>query len=304
MVGVNHPSTIYVIGAAGQLGSALLSSRSVPDDARVVGMRSSDIDITSPNSVETSLTDLAAGDVVLNVAAYTGVDAAETASGAAYAVNADGPAHLAAATSAADAHLIHVSTDYVFPRGSWTFPLEPSDLPADAAPDTVYGASKLAGERAVLRADRDAVVVRTAWLFTGRAPVRDFVTTMRRLEGERDELTVVDDQRGSPTYAPDLADGLWELTARLRSGRSGGGEVLHATNGGDATWCDFARAVFAGIGADPSRVKPCSTAQFPRPAARPAYSVLSAASWARAGLTPLRDWPDALQDALDVSSSG
>ncbi|WP_420712823.1 dTDP-4-dehydrorhamnose reductase [Gordonia sp. MP11Mi] len=301
---MNHPSTIYVIGAAGQLGTAVLSSHAVPAGSRVVAMGSSDIDISSPDSVDAALTDLTTGDIVLNVAAFTDVDGAETERAAAFAVNADGPAHVASATSAAGAHLIHVSTDYVFPRAAWASPLEPSDLPADAVPETVYGASKLAGERAVLRADPNAVVVRTAWVFTGRPPVRDFVTTMQRLEGERDEVTVVDDQRGSPTYAPDLAGGLWELAESLRSGSLGGGEVLHATNGGEATWCDLARAVFAGIGADPSRVKPCSTDQFPRAAPRPTYSVLSAASWVGAGLTPLRDWPDALGDALDASSSG
>lgn len=308
---MNDLSTVYVIGAAGQLGSALVTSPAIPTDVRVVGLRSSDIDITSSVSVGRALADLAAGDVVVNTAAFTDVDGAETARAAAYAVNADGPGHLAAATAAARAHLIHVSTDYVFGRGAsgrgtsgWSSPLEPSDLSDDAQPDTVYGASKLAGERALMAADPSAVVVRTAWVFTGRPPVRDFVTTMRRLEAERDELKVVDDQRGSPTYAPDLAAGLWELAGSIRAGRSHGGSVLHATNAGEATWCDFARAVFTCIGANPERVKPCSTEQFPRPAPRPQYSVLSAKSWAQAGLTPLRDWPDALRNALGAPTSG
>ncbi|MCF8570582.1 dTDP-4-dehydrorhamnose reductase [Gordonia sp. HY002] len=309
MVRVNTPSTVYVIGATGQLGSALLASRAVPAGVRVVGLGSSDVDITTIASVRSALADLHGGDVVINAAAFTDVDGAETSREAAYAVNADGPANLAAATAAARAHLIHVSTDYVFgPAASgsrpWASPLEPSDLRDDAQPDTVYGASKLAGERAMFAADPNGVVVRTAWVFTGRAPVRDFVTTMRRLEGERDELTVVDDQRGSPTYAPDLAGGLWELVARMLAGRSHGGSVLHATNAGEATWCDLARAVFTILGADPERVKPCSTEQFPRPAPRPPYSVLSAKSWEHAGLTPLRDWRDALRNALVAPTSG
>lgn len=306
---MNSPSTVYVIGAAGQLGTALLASRAVPADVRIVGLRSSDIDITSNASVRSALADLRDGDVVVNAAAFTDVDGAETSRDVAYAVNADGPANLAAATAAARAHLIHVSTDYVFGRptsehGPWASPLEPSDLRGDAQPDTVYGASKLAGERAMAAADPNGVVVRTAWVFTGRPPVRDFVTTMCRLEGERDEITVVDDQRGSPTYAPDLADGLWELAASMLAGRSHGGSVVHATNAGEATWCDLARAVFTILGADPERVKPCSTEQFPRPAPRPPYSVLSAKSWKQEGLTPLRDWPDALRDALGAPTSG
>lgn len=304
MVCVNSSPTIYVIGAAGQLGSALLRSDAAPIDAQVIGLRSSDVDLTSPGSVDSALADLSEGDVVVNTAAFTDVDGAETAREAAYAVNADGAARVAAATSAARAHLIHVSTDYVFGGGRRRAPLEPTDLADDAAPNTVYGASKLAGERAVLAADSSAVIVRTAWVFTGRPPVRDFVTTMMRLSGERDEVTVVDDQRGSPTYAADLADGLWELVENIRSGGSTLANVLHATNGGEATWCDLARAVFALIGADPNRVKPCSTEQFPRPAPRPAYSVLSGQSWVRAGLTPLREWPDALRDALGAQTSG
>lgn len=301
---VNNPSTIYVIGAAGQLGSALLGSRDVPADVRVVGLRSADVDVSSRSSVESALVELNEGDVVVNAAAFTDVDRAETSRDAAYAVNADGPANVAAATAGTRAHLIHVSTDYVFGRRAWTGPLEPSDLSADAPPNTVYGASKLAGERAALAADPGTVVVRTAWVFTGRPPVRDFVTTMRRLEAERDELTVVDDQRGSPTYAPDLADGLWELVGSIIAGRSHSGSVLHATNAGEGTWCDLARAVFELVGADPKRVKPCSTAQFPRPAPRPPYSVLSPTTWVQAGLTPLRDWRDALRDALDTTASG
>jgi dTDP-4-dehydrorhamnose reductase len=122
----------------------------------------------------------------------------------------------------------------------------------------------------------------------------NFVRTMARLEGERETLTVVDDQQGSPTWSADLAAGLLELAARTDLP----GGVLHATNGGSTTWCGFARAVFAEIGADPARVQPCATADFPRPAPRPAYSVLSDKAWAAAGLTPLGAWRDALHRAV------
>ncbi|MBB4135755.1 dTDP-4-dehydrorhamnose reductase [Gordonia humi] len=297
-------TTVYVIGAAGQLGTALLRSPAVPGGATVRGLGSTDVDITSAASVDRALADLRAGDVVINAAAFTDVDRAETAPEDAYAVNADGAGNLARAAARAAAELIHVSTDYVFASAAPHRPLEPDDLADDARAATVYGSSKRAGERAVLAAHPAALIVRTAWVFTGVPPVRDFVTTMTRLAADGASPNVVDDQRGSPTYAPDLAAGLWELTGHLIGGRSVERRVLHGTNAGEATWCDLARAVFAAVGADPDRVNPCTTAEFPRPAARPAYSVLSNESWLAAGLTPLRDWRAALSDALGAARSG
>ncbi|MFT4088393.1 MAG: dTDP-4-dehydrorhamnose reductase, partial [Gordonia sp. (in: high G+C Gram-positive bacteria)] len=243
---------IVVVGAAGQLGRAL--SAAFGDDAAVVPLTSADIDLTDDGSVAAALSDLGDGDVVLNAAAYTAVDDAETHRDAAFAVNADGPRRLAAATSSSGARLIHVSTDYVFTAQACTGrPFEPDDLVPSAVPATVYGASKLAGELAVRAEDSSAIVVRTAWVFTGGASSPDFVGTMRRLEEQREQISVVDDQRGSPTYAPDLAEGLVELTRRVQAGESSGA-TLHAVNAGEGTWFDVARAVFAGVGADPQRV--------------------------------------------------
>ncbi len=289
---------VYVIGAAGQLGSALLdASASPPPGVHIRGLTSSDIDLTSDDSVRNALADLTRGDVVINTAAFTDVDGAETSSERAFAVNADGPRRLAQLTAAAGARLVHVSTDYVFGPDVPHRPLTPSDLVAP--PATVYGSSKLAGERAAVAADPTTTIVRTAWVYTGRAPSRDFVTTMRSLEAQRDTITVVDDQTGSPTYAPDLAAGLWEIVDRLTDDPDRvAGKILNATNSGHATWCDLAREVFTGIGADPGRVHPCTTDEFPRPAPRPAYSVLSGQAWSDAGLTPLREWRAALADAL------
>ena len=284
--------TVYVVGAAGQLGRALAATR--PGSATMVGLTSADIDITDADSVRRALADLRRGDVVINAAAYTNVDGAESDADRAFAVNATGAANLAALTAAADARLIQVSTDYVYGAVEDAEPLEPEDLDDSTPPATVYGVGKLAGERAVLDADPDSVVVRTAWVYTGAEGARDFVGTMRRLAGGDDPVSVVDDQRGSPTYALDLAAGLWQLSEQ----GSGGLRVLHATNAGEATWYDLARAAFAGVGADPDRVTPCTTEEFPRPAPRPPYSVLSGRSWAEAGLTPLRDWRDGLAAAL------
>ncbi|MDL9937081.1 dTDP-4-dehydrorhamnose reductase [Gordonia sp. ABSL1-1] len=303
--------SVYLIGAAGQLGRALIAR--IPDTrepARVRPLTSADIDITDATSVAVALAGLTADDVVINTAAYTDVDAAETDRAAAYRVNADGPAHLARATAAVGAWLIHISTDYVFSGSALggtserpdeepeprTTPYEPDESGA-VVPATVYGASKLAGERAALAADGRTTVVRTAWVYTGGPDSRDFVGTMRRLEQTRETVSVVDDQLGSPTYALDLADGLWELVS-IGPVRGIAGATLHATNGGRATWCDVARAVFIEVGADADRVHPCTTAEFPRPAPRPAFSVLSGASWADAGLTPLPEWSAALHRAI------
>ncbi|MGW0039650.1 dTDP-4-dehydrorhamnose reductase [Gordonia sp. NPDC003376] len=298
--------TVWIVGAAGQLGAAL--ARRAPDGIAVRTLTSADVDVTDVASVRAALAGLAAGDVVINASAYTAVDKAEEEPGRAAAVNTDGPAHLAATADAAGAWLIHVSTDYVFdgpaagsggtgapPR---TTPYEPADSESVATSPTVYGATKLAGERAAILAAVSTTVVRTAWVYTGGPDSPDFVGTMRRLEAARDTITVVDDQTGSPTYAVDLADGLWELARRGPRADTGAGEILHATNAGAVTWCEVSRAVFAELGADPTRVRPCTTDEFPRPAPRPAYSVLSPASWAAAGLTPLRDWRVALHAAV------
>lgn len=277
---------LLVTGARGQLGRAVMTL--VPG-AR--GVAHTDLDITDADAVRKLVNP---GDVVINCAAYTAVDRAETDVDAAFAVNATGPGVLARVCAENGARLIHVSTDYVFP-GTGTHPYEPDD---PTGPATVYGRSKLAGEQAVLEFAPEADIVRTAWVYTGAGT--DFVATMRRLEGERDTITVVRDQIGSPTYARDLAAGLLELAGR--PGNPTTPRILHATNAGQASWFELARAVFAGLGADPERVLPCGTEDFPRPAPRPAYSVLSGNSWAAAGLSPLRHWKQALNDALTAIS--
>ncbi|MBT0568475.1 dTDP-4-dehydrorhamnose reductase [Williamsia sp. CHRR-6] len=293
--GEHAPGRVVVVGAGGQVGRLLVGRLS--GHTEVWALTSTDLDITDASAVRHTLADLADTDVVINCAAYTAVDAAETDVQRAEAVNAAGPAHLAQATAAAGAWLIHISTDYVFTDAEAVGrPLEPDDLRADQTPATVYGRTKLAGERAATAADPQTTVVRTAWVYTGQAQTGDFVSTMRRLERQRPEIDVVADQVGSPTYAVDLAGGLVELAAT----RSAAGVTLHATNSGTASWFDLAQAVFAGVGADPDRVRPTTTAAFPRPAPRPAYSALSGRSWERAGLTPLRPWPVALRAALSA----
>jgi dTDP-4-dehydrorhamnose reductase len=179
-----------------------------------------------------------------------------------------------------------VSTDYVF-DGTATRPYGVADEPA---PRTAYGRTKLAGERAVAAAGGDAVVVRTAWVYAAHGS--NFVRTMLRLEAERDTVSVVADQTGSPTWSADLARGL------VQAASSGVTGLLHATNSGATTWHGLARAVFELSGADPARVLPTTTDAFPRPAHRPAYSVLDPASWTAAGLPALPPWQDSLRACL------
>ena len=288
---------VLVTGAGGQLGSDLLDVlRPAADVAFARGLTRADLDITDPFDVADTVAEWARvvrkdGDhrgVVINAAAYTAVDAAEDDEETAYLVNATAPALLAKACGAAGLRLIHVSTDYVFP-GDATRPYEVDD---PTGPRSAYGRTKLAGEVAVRELlPNSGYVVRTAWVYGAHGG--NFVKTMARLQADRDTLTVVDDQRGSPTWSRDLAQGLVELA---RSDAPAG--VYHCTNTGDTTWCGFARAIFEELGTDPSRVQPCTTADFPRPAPRPAYSVLSSAAWTEAGLAPLPDWRSALSQAF------
>ncbi|HEX7302242.1 dTDP-4-dehydrorhamnose reductase [Lentzea sp.] len=266
---------ILVPGGRGQLGHDLAA---LSPDVRAVS--SAELDVTSVTAA-----DLAGATAVVNCAAYTAVDAAETDEDRAFAVNAVGPGLLAEACASAGVPLIHVSTDYVF-SGDAVRPYEPSD---PVGPKTAYGRTKLEGERRVLEAG--GWVVRTAWVYGVHGS--NFVKTMAALESSKPSLSVVDDQTGSPTWSHDLAAGLLELASVLPEQR-----LLHATGGGETTWFGFARAVFEELGADPDRVRPCTTAEFPRPAPRPAYSVLSGEAWAAAGLRPLPHWRDALTAAF------
>lgn len=289
----NAPIRALVTGAGGQLGTDLLAV--LGPAAR--GVTRADLDVADGAAVRAAVGDwaLASRDipgrrVIFNAAAWTNVDGAETDEAAAYAANAAAPAHLALAAESVGATLVHVSTDYVFPGDA----AEPYDVDAPTGPRSAYGRTKLAGEQAVLATSPGSYVVRTAWVYG--ATGGNFVTTMARLERERETLSVVDDQRGSPTWSRDLAAGLVEL-----AGSDAPGGVYHCTNAGDCTWFEFARAVFEELGADPGRVTPCTTADFPRPAPRPAYSVLSDRAWRAAGLAPLRPWRDALRAAFAES---
>lgn len=286
--------SLLVPGGNGQLGRELATRASV---VRAPG--SAELDVTNAGAVVEAVKTLAASaadeghsPVVINASAYTAVDAAETDASRAFAVNADGPRLLAAACAASNVPLIHVSTDYVF-TGDADRPYETDD---PVRPRTVYGTTKAAGEDAVLGSGARAWVVRTAWVYGAYGP--NFVKTMVRLAAQRDTLSVVDDQRGCPTWTGDLATGLLALAEQVVSGDGPSSRVLHCAGGGETTWFGFAQAIFAELGLDPDRVKPCTTEEFPRPAPRPAYSVLSDRAWLEAGLPAMRPWREALTAAF------
>jgi dTDP-4-dehydrorhamnose reductase len=229
-------------------------------------------------------------DVVVNCAAWTDVDGAEAHEQEATRVNGLGPQLLAAACAASGARLVQISTDYVF-DGTATTPY-PEDAPP--APRSAYGRSKAAGETAVRSMLPDSsYIVRTAWLYGEHG--RNFVRTMAGLEATRDTVDVVDDQRGQPTWTRDVAAAIADL---VRHDAPPG--TYHATSSGETTWYGLARAVFEELGTDPDRVRPTTTDRFPRPAPRPAYSVLGHDAWGRAGLSPIRHWREALTESFPL----
>lgn len=271
-----------VTGAAGMLGQDLCGVLEAAGH-EVTRADLPTLDILDPARC---VAQAAGHDVVVNCAAYTAVDAAETDEARAFAVNAVGAANLARAAHAAGAAMVQVSTDYVV-AGSG---VEPYAADAPVAPASVYGRTKAAGEWAVRAECPRTWVVRTAWLYG--AGGKSFPATMRRLAGEREVLGVVADQVGQPTWTVDLAEGILRIVA---AGAPFG--TWHATSSGQCSWFDLARAVFEELGLDPSRVSPIATADFPLPAPRPAYSVLSHDMWTAAGLEPLPPWRDALHRA-------
>ncbi|MGY4653177.1 dTDP-4-dehydrorhamnose reductase [Mycobacterium sp. URHB0021] len=283
---------IVISGAGGMLGR-VLADQARQHGRDVLALTSSQWDITDATAAERFI---GRGDVVINCAAYTKVDAAETDEQRAHAVNVAGPENIAQACARAGAELIHVSTDYVFSGEFEDGQPRPYEIDDETGPLSVYGRTKLAGEFAVLAALPDAHIVRTAWVYQG-ADGADFAAVMRRLAAGDGPVDVVADQVGSPTFVGDLAGALLQVAdGNIRE------PLLHAANEGVASRFDQARAVFEAVGADPERVRPIGTDRHPRPAPRPAYSALSGRQSAAAGLTPLRPWREALAAAL--SSAG
>lgn len=273
--------TRYLItGGGGMLAADL---RTVLEGREVTALRRADLDITDEGAVRAAV---AEHDVVINAAAYTHVDDAEADESTAFAVNATGAGVLAAAAADAGARFVHVSTDYVF-HGDANEPYA-EDAPRD--PLGAYGRTKAAGEELVLR-HPSVYLVRTAWLYGQHGP--NFARTMVRLAGSNPTVNVVVDQVGQPTWSRDLAAAIVSLLdAEAPFG------IYHGTNAGQASWFEFAQAIFAESGLDPDRVRPTDSTAFTRPAPRPSYSVLGHDAWGRAGLDAPRPWREALRAAV------
>ena len=278
---------VLVTGAGGQLGrDTALACAAAGDD--VFAVSRSELDVTDRDAVFGAVTSLRP-DVVLNCAAWTAVDHCESDPGRAFAANALAVRWVAEACHRASAHLVHISTDYVF-DGTKAGPYHEWDVPN---PRSVYGASKLAGEREALALGPGAAVLRTSWVCGEHG--NNMVKTIMRLAGERPQLAFVDDQIGHPSLCADLAPMIRRIALDRRSG------VHHVTNQGAVSWHQFAQAVVAAMGKSPEMVSPISTAdlQPPRPAARPANSVLDNSVLRNAGIDLLPDFRQSLRTLVD-----
>jgi dTDP-4-dehydrorhamnose reductase len=276
-----------ITGGSGQLGIAL--SREL--DSRGIFFHtwnSKELDITQSPIVQVLFSSLSP-DVIVNCAAWTDVDGAESNEHLASRVNSEGAENVALAAKQGQAKLIHLSTDYVFSGESNA----PWEIDAIVNPQSAYGRTKAEGENRVLDSyPENSSIVRTAWLYSPWG--KNFVKTMTRLAIKSDkEVRVVNDQVGQPTSATDLAKQIVDLGL---SGAPSG--IYHGTNAGKATWFELAKEIFIFSGANINRVIPVSSIEYPRPAKRPAYSVLSHDSWAKTAIEPMRDWRIALEKAI------
>lgn len=280
-------SRILVVGAGGMLGHDVLSTLS---DYDITGTTRSQLDITDYSAAKAALEGF---DVVINTAAFTAVDDAETQQELAFAINSDGPRNLARACQLEGSTLIHVSTDYVFDGTAEVGYAENSP----ANPQSVYGASKYAGEQAVLEeCPAQSVILRTSWLYGQHG--HSFPRAILRAGQKKDQLEVVDDQHGQPTWTVDVANMLRNLIDKQISAG-----VFHSTNSGSTTWHGFARKLFELAGWDPERIRASATEAFPRPAPRPAWSVLGHENWSINGLPSPRHWEVALEEAWGAGLS-
>jgi dTDP-4-dehydrorhamnose reductase len=275
-----------VTGAGGMLGQDMVTCLE-RDGETALALTRADLDITDQAAVTATVLGCRP-EIVVNCAGWTAVDEAEAHEDEAFGVNGHGARVVATACAASGARLIHISTDYVFP-GDAGRPYAEHDR---CGPRTAYGRTKLAGELAVAELlPGSGYIVRTAWLYGAHGP--NFVRTMIGLERDREVVDVVDDQHGQPTWTMDVAG---QVIALARSGAPAG--IYHATSSGETTWFGFAREIFRLLGADTARVRPVTSGAYPRPAPRPAYSVLGHDAWASAGIKPIPSWRLGLQQGL------
>ena len=286
---------VVVTGREGQVVRSLIE-RGAASGATIVPLGRPELDLASSAESIAAAIGAQAPDVVISAAAYTAVDKAEGERGLAFAINEHGARAVAAAARDVGVPLIHLSTDYVF-DGSGDRPYAEDDA---TAPSGVYGASKLAGEQAVLAGQPNSAVLRTAWVYSPFGS--NFVKTMLRLAGDREEISVVTDQRGNPTSALDIADGVLAVARNLRDGSDPAYRgVFHMSGAGEASWAEFAEAIFAAsrdAGGPTARVKHIATSDYPTAAKRPANSRLNTDKLANAHGVRLPDWHQSLKDVV------
>lgn len=275
---------IVITGAKGQLGTDLVDLLS-DKGHKVYGYGREELDITNFDQVHQVISNVKP-DVVIHAAAYTKVDLAESEQDQAFLVNAYGTRNVAVASEAVGAKLVYVSTDYVFDGAANT----PYNEFSPTNPMSVYGKSKLAGEQFVRDLHSKFFIVRTSWVYGKNG--NNFVKTMLKLAQERDELKVVDDQVGCPTYTVDLAHCILDLIQTEKYG------IYHVSNSGHCSWYEFAKAIFEEAGLE-VKVNPCTTKDFPRPAPRPAYSVLEHMALRLNGFKEMPYWRDSLKSYFE-----
>ena len=283
---------LLVTGRNGQVATSLAERAAAHPGIEVLALGRPELDLENPATVEAAIAD-ARPDLVVNAAAYTAVDKAESDSGRAFAANRDGAAAAARAAARLGVPVIHLSTDYVYP-GDKPSPYVESDA---TGPSSVYGQSKFEGEQAVMAAHPQALIFRTSWVYSPFGA--NFVKTMLRIGKDRDVVRVVADQHGNPTSAIDIADAILRLAPGLGSTPAGG--IYHLCGSGSTTWCGLAQAIFAESGkrgGPAPRVEAITTAEYPTPARRPANSRMDTAAFtARFGFA-LRPWPDAVAETV------
>lgn len=272
---------ILVTGAKGMLGTKLMA---VLHDHDITGLDKDDLDITDEKAVAKALS-FYKPEVIINSAAFTKVDECETKTDPAFSVNAKGPENLAGICKKEGTKLVHISTDYVF-DGTGTSPYLETDK---TNPVSIYGKSKLAGEEKIRALMDDYLIVRTEWLYGENGP--NFIETILRIAGEKDELRVVNDQRGAPTYTKDLALAVKALIENNCRG------TYHAANSGSCTWYDFAVEILKLNGLD-KKIVPITTEEIARPAKRPAFSVFNCNKLKADTGFVLRDWKEALTEYM------
>jgi dTDP-4-dehydrorhamnose reductase len=286
---------LLIAGWQGQVARALVELAPLAPDVEAFAVGRPGLDLCNATSITRAMTDVRP-DIIINSAAYTAVDKAESEHEAAFALNRTGAGLLAQEAAKRGAAIIHISTDYVF-DGRKTTPYVETDA---VAPQNIYGRSKLQGEEAVRQVNAQHIIARTAWVYS---PVgANFVKTMLRIAGERDSVRVVDDQMGNPTYAPHLAKVLLDIARKVRHApHDGQWGTYHLAGRGDVSWCGFAREVFrasAGLGGPSAEVTAITTAEYPTPAARPKNSRLDCSKAQQTFGVALPDWRDGVRECV------